>query len=552
MPEILSISVNSIGSGIVNAYLGQHFHQLSAEFKVLDAWLVGATSVAPYTNNAPISSSPRTIAGTTLKNYTDDFYNRIHIRPSYIDLGNMLSTQVREVEVWSAFFNPTSLLNTEIESLDNISISPPINTPLFFAPLQSRVYSVSVGISGSPTVNGTYSFVFDAGEATLTVSGRRVLVWPFIPQTAHRESLEWRTDVIQSFSGEQRLALRSAPRQSFNYTYMLTPHEFSRAKALSVQWAHRTYGVPVWSELTNIGPVSAGATTIPVDTTAADYRAEDVILLWQDSENALAVEITSVQPNSVSLKLPLTRSFTNAYVAPLRFARTYNGVDYTRSKAETVVANVAFSVTENKDLGAAVGYPVYRGKDVVVDRTVIVGDIEERIVRPLDIFDNEAGVVEVDVQDNWVRHNQILTISTKNRAERWKARKWLHSLKGKQKTFWLVSWNKDLEILSPITPTTSGLVVKSINYHVLYGIKDILLKLKNGESIFRRVLSASNNNDGTETLSLDSNLGIYAEPSEVDTVCFMSHVRLDSDSIEISHSYSGQVSISVSVVEVPE
>ena len=31
-----------------------------------------------------------------------------------------------------------------------------------------------------------------------------------------------------------------------------------------------------------------------------------------------------------------------------------------------------------------------------------------------------------------------------------------------------------------------------------------------------------------------------------------SHVRLDSDTVELNHEYNGQISVSISVVEVPE
>lgn len=551
MPEIQSIETTRILGGVVNEYLGDHFHQYVDEFDTLDAWLVGPTSVSPYENNAPVSAAPRTILGSALKSYLSDYYDRVHIRPSYIDLGNMLSTQTREVEVWSAFFTPSTLLSTAAEDLDSVDVTPSIIPPVFFAPLQARTYSVSVGISGSPTISGSYSFTFNLGTASLAIDGRRVLVWPFMPQTTHKEVLEWKTDVIQSFSSEQRIALRAEPRQSFNYTYMLTPHEFSMAKALSTQWAHRVYGIPVWSELSHVGPIPTGATSISVDTTAADYRSNDIIIVWQDSENELAVETTSVQAGSISLKLPLPRSFTNAYVAPLRFARTYSGVDYTRAGGEAVVSKATFSVTKNTQLSAAAGYPTYRGKEVVTDRTVLVGDITERILRPVDVFDNESGVVEVDTQDNWVRHHQVLTISTKSRTDRWKARRWLHSLQGKQNTFWLVSWNKDLDVLVPLTPETSGLVIRAINYPVLYGVKDIMIRLKSGTTLFRRVLSAVANNDGTETLALDANLGVSSSVNDIDIVCFMSHVRLDSDSVELSHEYNGQVSANIAVIEVP-
>lgn len=503
-------------------------------------------------DNLPIQEIEATFDGWKAPSFLDDYYYRVHINPGQIDLSNLLSSQTRTVEVWSAYFETNLLSSISQTGTDGMTLSAAQSPPTLFGVLESRDYTLNVSTIGAPIIDALYTFSFSLSQPKLQVTGRRVLVWPFVPQTTHRESLEWQTDIISSYAGEQRLSLRSEPRQAFNYTYMLTPEEFSRAKAISYQWAHRVYGVPVWSELTHVGPLPMGTTYIPVDTTVADYRENDVIIIWESSSSEMAVEISTVQAGSVSLKLPLPREFTNAYVAPLRFARAYNGIEYSRSGNEVVVSKATFSVTQNKDLSASIGYPTYRGKDVVTDRTIVVGDISEKLFRPIDVFDNGSGPVEVDTQSDWVEHRQVLTFSTKNRAERWRARQWLHRLKGKQNTFWLVSWNPDLEVLVDFNSTSAGLVVKAIGYPTLYGVKDIMIQLKSGTRVFNRVLSGTSSGGGTETLSLASQIGVTATVSDVDMVCFMSHVRLDSDSIEISHEYSGQVSINVSVVEVPE
>ena len=503
-------------------------------------------------SSAPYPGRELPVYGAIEPGFGADYYNRVHIVPDSLNVGNLLSTQTRPVEVWNAHRSTKLLSGISQSGTDGMTLIEPYAAPTTFGVFESRTYTLQVGTAGSPVIDAAYVFAFPGEQVRLSVMGRRVLVWPFIPQTTHRESLEWKTDVIKSFSTEQRLALRSEARQAFSYTYMLTPEEFSKAKAISSQWAHRVYGVPVWSELSHVGPLPMGTTFLPVDTTVADYRENDVVIIWESSSKELAVEITTVQPGSVTLKLPLTVDFTNAYVAPLRFARAYSGIDYTRAGNDVVVSKATFSVTQNKHLGASIGYPQHRGKDVVTDRTIVVGDVTERISRTIDVFDNGSGPVEVDITSNWVDHHQVLTFSTKNRVERWRARKWLHSLQGKQKAFWLPSWNRDLEVTADFNSTSSGLVVKAINYPVLYGVKDIMIQLKSGTRIFKRVLSGTANNDGTETLSLDATIGVTATVNDIDMVCFISHVRLDSDTVELNHEYNGQISVSISVVEVPE
>ncbi|MCD8533938.1 MAG: DUF1549 domain-containing protein, partial [Verrucomicrobia bacterium] len=104
-----------------------------------------------------------------------------------------------------------------------------------------------------------------------------------------------------------------------------------------------------------------------------------------------ALEITTVTPTGVNLKLPLETNWPKCYAAPLRFARTFSGIDYKRSSNRYIIASGVFEVTQNKDLGDEGAYPVYRGKPVLTDRSAVVSDLSERIARTIDIFDNGSG-----------------------------------------------------------------------------------------------------------------------------------------------------------------
>lgn len=508
--------------------------------------------VGPLQSNFPIQERAEPVLGFVGPSFGGDYFNRIHIIPGKINVGNLLSAQSRTFEVWNSHRTPKLLSEVGEIGSDGLNLVQSESPPSTFGIFEARVYLLQVSTQGSPVIDATYLFDFGTETPALEVTGRRVMVWPFIPQTVHKEVLEWKTDITPSFNTEQRLALRTAPRQFFNYTCHLTQYEFSKAKAIATQWAHRVYGVPVWAELTRLGSLSPGATFLSFDTSNADYRENDVILLWESNERQVAVEITTVEAGGLNLKIPLEMSFEIAYVMPLRFARAPEGISFTRGGNVHTTANCNFQVTRNKDLGSSIGYPTYRGKDVVIDRTIVVGDIKERIFRSVDTFDNGSGVVDIDVSSNKLDFHQVLTISTRNRTERWKARQWLHRLRGKQKTFWLVSWNRDLEVVIDFTSTATGLTVKSINYALLYGVKDIMIQFKDGTRVFKRILSGTANPDGTENINFDSPVGVTSTAENVDFISFMSHVRLDTDAVEISHTYDGQTEINIPVVEIPE
>lgn len=495
----------------------------------------------------PSFGSDRRVGG-----FVDDLYYRVHIRPGVIDLGNLLSSQTRAIEVWNAHFDGRTLEAITSQGLDGVTLTQPEAPPTTFGALESRIYQVSISTNGAPTIAGQYVFDFGDEEPTLRLSGRRVVLWPFIPQTKFRESLEWQTDLLQAYSSEQRLALRTAPRQRFLYEFQLDPHQFSRAKAISTQWAHRVYGVPVWGEVTRLGVVLEGQTRLDFDASSADYRNNDIALLWQDDETLLTVEVLSADASGLELKVPTGRSFENAYVMPLRYARTLNGSEFARRSDDMTQARVEFLVTNNVDLAASAGLPQYRGRDVLMDRSVMLSDLSEKIIRPVDQFDNGSGPITVDPQRGYPESTQTIGLDALSRAEAWRYRTWLHARRGKQKGFWLPSWNRDLQVLTNVDSAATALTVRPIGYPLYYGVTDLMLVLTDGTVLYNRVLSGSTDTDGNEVLSLAAGFGRGFATSEIDLLCFMRHVRLDSDSVEITHSYAGRCSSTIPVIETPE
>lgn len=547
-----------------HAYVGLDQRRVAfAEYGVPDAGPVdnsppvlpaelSASGHGALTDNLPIQEIEATLDVWKAPSFLDDYYYRVHVLPGIIELGNLLSAQVRQVEVWSAYFEPQLLSSLDSEGTDGITLGQPTVPPTYFAALESRTYTLNISTNGAPVINAKYTFNFPDDKPMLRVTGRRVVVWPFMPQTKHREALEWLTDVIPSFNNEQRLALRTAPRQAFTHEFQLDTYQFSRAKAIATQWAHRVYGIPVWAELTRVGPLAQGTTEILVDTTVADYRSDDIIIIWQDDVKNSAVEIGAVLPDRVQLKLPLGSSYLNAYVAPLRFARAPSGVQFKRSNSDFTTASAEFRVTANKDLGGSIGLPQYRGKDVLTDRTVLVEDLNERISRSIDQMDNGSGPISVDIKNSWVDSAKSITFDLLDRQERWRARRWLYSLRGKQRAFWLPAWNRDFILLEDVGPTAAALTVRPVGYPLYYGVKDIMIQLKNGTQVFARVLSGATDPNGNEVLALEGPVGVGLLVSEVEFICFLSHVRLNSDRIDIRHDYAGRAVTSIPVMETPE
>lgn len=554
MAVILGFSTNpSVGEG-ESVHVTSDFDLFGSDWlgPVLAYWESTRAGTPLGSSQLPVAAAPRSITGAFARSFADDFYHQIHMAPAGFALGNMTSAQTREVTLWNSHLTPQLLSSVAAIGDEGLVLNEPQAAPTYFQPLEERTYTLNITTNGPPVIDAAYQFLFENDTPRLTVTGKRVVLWPFIPQTKHQESLEWKTDVIPSFNNEQRIALRSAPRQSISYDFQLDPRQFSRAKAISTQWAHRVYGVPVWAEATRVGALSAGAMSILLDTSDADYRDADLVAIWESDEKYEAVETTTIAAGQINLKLGVVGDYTAAYVMPVRFARTRDGMSFNRGAHLVTTAKASFQVTSNKDIGAATGWPTHRGKDVLTERTVLVGDLSERISRAVEEFDNGSGPISVDPVNSWVRATKTVTFDTLTRAERWAMRQWVHSRRGKQKGFWLPSWNTDFEILLDVGELTASLTIRPIGYPTYYGVKDIMIALKNGTLVFARVIGGVTGTDGNEVLGLDAAIGTAFLAADVDFACFMSHVRFDSDRIDIKHDSAGRATMSVAVVETPE
>ena len=59
--------------------------------------------ISELTKHFPVEANGREIQCFKTQSYFDDFYNRIHIAPSILELGNIASEQTQSVNVWNAY-----------------------------------------------------------------------------------------------------------------------------------------------------------------------------------------------------------------------------------------------------------------------------------------------------------------------------------------------------------------------------------------------------------------------------------------------------------------
>ena len=188
----------------------------------MDGWETNLSQRSIHTSTQPIIESAK-VHHNAIKalSFVDDFYNRIIIEPGVIDVGNLVSEQFYEVNVFNGYFDSKVLESYSAQNSDGMFISGPV-APATWGALETRQYQITISTDGPPSINGQLRFDFEgtSDDIIIQISGARIVMLPYQAEVPWSESLEWKTDVLTANNGtEQRIRLRKKARQSIKGNY---------------------------------------------------------------------------------------------------------------------------------------------------------------------------------------------------------------------------------------------------------------------------------------------------------------------------------------------
>jgi hypothetical protein len=353
------------------------------------------------------------------------------------------------------------------------------------------------------------------------------------------ERLEWLTSVLRSRRGaEQRLGLRLAPRRALEASFVLTGTD----RALFDISVHRVgageWYVPLYHQGQRLGAgLEAGATAIPVSTAHGGFAAPGAALLWTGPGDFEAVEVEGLDSGGLTLAEPLALPWpAGTRVLPLRRGRLSEQPTLRRLTDAVATAEVRFEITEAEDFPPLVMPTTYGGFPVLETPPDWTEDLSLAYERALVELDNGSGRRHVadsapDITTTTQQHTWFLHGAAAH-AEFYGL---LYALQGRHKALWLPSWGADLE---PLELDTTGLVVRWCGYTAYGGPRegrqDIRIELRDGTSLYRRIVNTAETEGRDEYLTLNASVGSIA-PETVRRISFMALSRLDTDSVEIQH-----------------
>lgn len=501
----------------------------------------------PYVRKANVDvPAKRALSVSVANSYFGDYYHRIHVVPTEINLGDVVSNQMRNIEVWNANLVAASL-NSIVGQGDTsgINLIQPEPLPATFKPNEAKTYQVGVTLTGSPTIDASYVFTFDGQTTILKISGRRVVLFPFRPNFKYpiTESLEWKTDVIRSFSGkEQRRGLSNKPRRSFEFDIMLKGTDAQYWQNLMWGWQSRVFSLPIWTDRSKLtANVLAGAQTIQCDTRKLNFVAGGILVIYVDEYHNELGEIESFNNSSITLKRPLLNDWAlGTTVYPCVFAHLPTELNVVRQTSDLLTSRCSFKTSPDVTdpfLPSGSATTTYDGLEVLTAQPNWQNGLGQNVTNQFSEID--FGVGQMRWLQKELNSSKMLPYSWlfASRANIADFRSFLGRQSGRLKTCWIPSWTDDFTPMLIIEASSNILPVKENGFGRMVGVNPandrIMIRTKAGQAFYRRITNITLSPDGVNSaLVLDAPLGVRLAASDITAIHMLHRCRFATDKVD--------------------
>jgi len=501
-----------------------------------------STKIGGLTGSQPVAGLPVALGGLRAHSYYLDFYDRVHVSPAKVNIGNLLTAQQKYIEVWNARFVSNELQVLVAEDTFGIELTGQPPEPLGYAPLQSRLYTLIVPLEGPPVVDARFLFTFEHDAyPELSIFGRRLITWwPRANWVSPiTERWEWYTDVMVSKNKkEQRVKVRGAPRRSMEYTLLAkNNNERRKIENMLFAWQHRPFGLPLWFDQEYLSEVLlAGGNTIPCTTATRSYYVGGLVGLFVDDLFEV-VTITEVASDHVKISSPTLNQWpVGAKVVPVVTAKIAAKSTIRRETDEHATMIVQFRIVEPDRTIPLVEGDVYKGYDVLLAKPDWSRDITTTYTRNMRSLDFSSGpTVDEDLDEVSTQAHQYHWLAS-GRDEVYALKQFFFARFGKLVPIWVPTYSDDLTVTGAVPPSGGSVIVDgSTGFVSMLGVsvqrRDLRIEMNNGSIYYARVTSAVSVG-GNDILAIDAVIPVELNPETVRKISYMTLCRLDADSVE--------------------
>lgn len=504
--------------------------------------------------------------GTKTTDFFDDWYNRIHVIPSATDLGNLVSTQSREVSIWNAYLVPKPYTGINVEGSVGVTIQPPagVTPPTTLAATQFVTYTVIINIAGPPSVDTTITYTIDGVEYTSTIVGRRVVLMPFPPNWRQGvdETLLYRSAGARAFDGtEQWASLRQKPRRVLSYTVLLAGKDAQQMDNLAYGWQGRLYGVPIWPEKALLNAdAPAGALTLEVDTTNLSFAAGGLLAVYSGPQLNDVREIASIVGTTVTLTAPTNYPWpSGSKVYPVMVAAinaTLSGMRHTDGVVEMPLSFESEPSSNAYPFDAGTAPLTYRSAEAYGEKINWADGMAFDWSTDSTKLDYQSGKFQLVSRSEYSDFTRNHSWLLEGKSEVADLRAFFQRRLGRATPLWMPSNLADFTLIAPVLIGANRLDVAANDYDI-YSLntnkrRDLFVRLSDGTTFMRRITGATREDEGTTALQLDSGVPVAFDQSTVTRISLMHFYRLTSDAVSLRWHTDNVASVNATFVTAKE
>lgn len=353
-------------------------------------------------------------------------------------------------------------------------------------------------------------------------------LWPFSPDHRITERLTWQTDVIKTATTEMRFAAREV-RQELGFNFRFNATEATKAEGLIEANALGDWHVPLWHQVSRGGNVGSGDSVITCDTDGS-FDATGKILIWQDLDNYVLADISSLGAGTVTITGTVGANLTNPAILPVRDGIAPAGLHTRRTFADEVDAAVNF-VMRSADETAANPYGTYLSAPVVPDASKVVQALAGRIGQPQRAVGSGVGLLTVERTRDVLEGLYAWNHQDESLADRKTWRQWLNHLRGRDTEFWLSRRSRDFISAAPIAAIDTEITVAPV-YTTLAEYIGRDISISDGTNfVYRNITNAVANGSNVD-LSIAATGQAYTDPE----ISLLRKYRLGADAVTIQHT----------------
>ena len=363
------------------------------------------------------------------------------------------------------------------------------------------------------------------------------------------EVLEWKTDVFESLDGtEDRIQLRSMPRQSFSYSIHVTTKNIQASFNSINKFLREKWAIPIWTEMQYVGEINETKTEIKCVTSCYDLRNDSLAMLydvrcgdWQ------VIEILTVSSNHITCKNNF-KYMKRACLLPLRVGYIVGDVNKeTNYLYETYKIN--YFIEDNLYLDGNVP-PQYLGYDVCLQEPVFGSNDTTKTFNMNDfINDNMTGVVSRYNPVKLVKYYSTYGVFASNAEEVRDYKLFLYRLSGMLTSFWLPTFEVNFRKSSE-GYLTNKIKVKDDGYFENQFRNNIGIESRSRGWFFAKITQVVPVAGGNIELTLDNN--INADSADVLRISYIGLYRSISDSFQLKWSGNNVMQSEFGIVEIEQ